>query len=65
MSLTQQDLSQIRQLMREEVEAVVRPIVRYEVDMVVTERLRPVESEVKALRNDVKELYGIVLLANG
>lgn len=53
MSLTQEDLLQIRQIVREEV------------DYVVGEKLRPLEGELKALSNDIKEIYAMLARLNG
>lgn len=45
MSLTQEDLLQIRTLVREEVTSVV------------SRELEPLRGEIQALRNDIKEIY--------
>lgn len=49
MSLTQDDLQQIRTIVHETVEAIVTPM------------LEPLANEIKALRTDIKEIY--VMLA--
>ncbi len=56
MSLTHDDLSQIRTIVRDE----VRSIVREEVDSVLTQKLKPIEGEIQALRNDIKEIYAMI-----
>lgn len=48
MSLTKDDLTQIRQIVREEV------------DYIVGQKLEPLEGEIKALRNDIKEIYSMI-----
>lgn len=51
MSLSQNDLQQIRTIVREEVRTEVRSIIASEVNP----RLEALESEVKAIRNDIKK----------
>lgn len=44
MSLTQEDLQQIRSIVQDVVEPLIRPL----------------DSEIKAIRNDIKELYDMI-----
>ena len=64
MSLTVDDLKEIRIIIREEVRPIireeVRPIVREEVRAEVDTRLRPVEGRLEAVENDVKDIYFMV-----
>ena len=67
MSLTTEDIEQIRQLLRSEVKPIVRAqvenvfetrgreIVREEIDI----QLQPLSGKLEAIENDVKELYAI------
>ncbi len=64
MSLTKEDFSQLRLVIREEVRPIVRQevrlVVREEVESILEEKLEPIRGEIQALRNDVKELFVIV-----
>lgn len=56
MSLTSNDLQQIRTIMADEIgngiSTTVRPIVE--------EAIQPLRDEIKALRNDIKEIYDMI-----
>lgn len=56
MSLTNSDLQSIRGIVRDE----VRHEVRAEIGIVLDAHLRPIQNEIKALRNDVKEIYDVL-----
>ncbi len=56
MSLTQGDLQEIRSI----VESVVDPIVRSAVQSTVEPLIEPLAGEIKALRNDIKEIYEMI-----
>ena len=49
MSLTTGDLQQIRNIVQE--------VVRSDVAQMLDSRLKPLKGEIKALRNDIKEIY--------
>lgn len=57
MSLTDNDLGQIRQIVRDE----ARVIVREEIDSAISARIEPrfdkMEGNLEALENDIKEIY--------
>lgn len=52
MNLTSDDLQAIREVIKTELSVVVRDAVR--------EELQPISGELAALRNDVKEIYGML-----
>ncbi|HJP81180.1 MAG TPA: hypothetical protein VJ841_02200 [Candidatus Saccharimonadales bacterium] len=56
MSLTSSDLNEIRNIVESVVSNVVESVVSRQLD----ERLRPLQGEIEALRNDVKEIYGMI-----
>jgi len=53
MTLTTDDLSQIRTIVQQETQTIVDQSVR----QIVQEEIQPVKDEVQALRSDVKEIY--------
>ena len=52
MNLTSDDLQAIREVIKTELTITVREAVK--------EELRPISGELEALRNDVKEIYGML-----
>lgn len=52
MSLTNDDLQAIREIIKDEVSASVRNTVK--------EEIRPIHGELEALRNDIKEIYDML-----
>ena len=52
MSLTNDDLQAIRDIIKDEVSSIVRGTVK--------EELRPMSEELEALRNDIKEIYDML-----
>ena len=56
MSLTQDDLQQIRTVVASVVEEVVRPTVQSAVEPLI----EPLQNEIQALRNDIHEIYDML-----
>jgi hypothetical protein len=52
MSLTQHDLQEIR--------TIVQEVVRVEVELVVKPMIVPLANEIKAMHNDIKEIYEMI-----
>ncbi|HWL44338.1 MAG TPA: hypothetical protein VNQ73_15460 [Ilumatobacter sp.] len=53
MSLTQEDLTQIRTIMRDEIESIL------------DRKLEPILGKLEAIENDVKEIYGMTAALQG
>ncbi len=71
MNLTQDDIQAIRQLIREEVREIVRDEVRSEVRSEVASQLQPVNArldkmsgDIETLKNDVHDIYEIIVPTN-
>ena len=64
MSLTTEDLKQIRTVVQEEIESRTRVIVREEIESAIRAQVIPrfdkLEGNIEALNNDIKEIYEMI-----
>ncbi|HSX30087.1 MAG TPA: hypothetical protein VLE73_06020 [Candidatus Saccharimonadales bacterium] len=57
MSLSNNDLQAIREIIKGEVNGIIRSTIK--------EELRPISGELEALRNDIKEIYSMISNLSG